>query len=47
MTVSVGGVSYAPQDEVDARAALEQADQAVYRAKAKGGNRVTFVGDED
>ena len=47
VTVSVGGVSYAPQDEVDAQAALEQADQAVYRAKAKGGNRVTFVGDED
>jgi two-component system, cell cycle response regulator len=44
ITVSVGGVAY-PDDTGDARQLLELADDALYRAKRAGRNRVCFVSD--
>jgi diguanylate cyclase len=44
ITVSVGGVAY-PDDPGAARQLLELADDALYRAKRGGRNRVCFVSD--
>jgi diguanylate cyclase (GGDEF)-like protein len=44
VTVSIGGVAY-PDDTGDARQLLRLADDAMYRAKRTGRDRVCFVGD--
>lgn len=44
VTVSIGGVAY-PDDTGDARQLLRLADDALYRAKRTGRDRVCFVGD--
>jgi diguanylate cyclase (GGDEF)-like protein len=44
ITVSIGGVAY-PDDTGDARQLLRLADDALYRAKRTGRDRVCFVGD--
>ena len=44
ITVSIGG-SLFPQDAKDAQLLIEKADQALYRAKQTGRNRVSFWGD--
>jgi diguanylate cyclase (GGDEF)-like protein len=44
ITVSIGGVGY-PDDTGDARQLLRLADDALYRAKRSGRNRVCFVSD--
>ena len=44
VTISVG-VSFYPQDAVDARTLIDCADQALYRSKANGRNRVTRWAD--
>jgi diguanylate cyclase (GGDEF)-like protein len=41
LTVSIG-VAYYPHDATDARALIDQADQALYRSKQNGRNRVTI-----
>jgi diguanylate cyclase (GGDEF)-like protein len=44
VTVSIGGVAY-PDDTGDARQLLRLADDALYRAKRTGRDRVCFVND--
>jgi two-component system, cell cycle response regulator len=44
VTVSIGGVAF-PDDTGDARQLLRLADDALYRAKRTGRDRVCFVGD--
>ncbi|HZS16012.1 MAG TPA: diguanylate cyclase [Candidatus Dormibacteraeota bacterium] len=44
VTVSIGGVAF-PDDTGDARQLLRLADDALYRAKRTGRNRVCFVND--
>jgi diguanylate cyclase (GGDEF)-like protein len=44
ITVSIGGVAY-PDDTGDARQLLRLADDALYKAKRSGRNRVCFVND--
>jgi diguanylate cyclase (GGDEF)-like protein len=46
VTVSVGAAAFPPESDVEPQAALEIADQAVYRAKARGGNFVALAGDD-
>jgi diguanylate cyclase (GGDEF)-like protein len=43
MTVSIGVASY-PTDARDRAELVEKADQALYEAKAQGGNRVSPAG---
>jgi diguanylate cyclase (GGDEF)-like protein len=47
VTVSIGGAGFTPQEDIDAPRALEVADQAVYRAKAAGGNYVALSWDDE
>src|SRR5690606_16150 len=44
MTISIGVCSLTPADALDALAAIELADQALYLAKQNGRNRVQLTG---
>jgi diguanylate cyclase (GGDEF)-like protein len=46
VTVSIGVASRVPADGDDAAEVVEAADEALYRAKAEGKNRVVVVGQE-
>ena len=43
VTVSIGAVTFSPQEDVDPQEALDRADRAVYMAKARGGNFVALA----
>ena len=43
VTVSIGAVTFSPQEDVDPQEALDRADRAVYVAKARGGNFVALA----
>ena len=47
MTVSIGGVSLPPGGQVSLELLLDEADKALYRAKAEGRNRVVWATQKD
>lgn len=47
LTVSIGAAEYAGRGFVDPGELIRQADQAMYRAKELGKNRVVFAKDDD